>query len=119
MGEVREEWQRLRAALEEEATLSRQSEVVIDGLKRRYVRLSPPDQFAVNALLGEWLLASDSSRRHDARTLVRTFAIASALPQLCELEQRLMRDSAIHAKHELASVRQVIATLTAAADESS
>lgn len=72
MDAVREKWDRLRAALEEEATLSRQSEAIIEGLKRQYVRLSAADQSAVSSLLGEWLLADDAAKRHDARALVRT-----------------------------------------------
>src|SRR5262245_35008752 len=64
------------------------------------------------AVVGEWVLSTNSRQRFDALAVIREFQLASAIPQLRELEARLTTVSGPEALFEGKKVRELLAILS-------
>jgi hypothetical protein len=108
MTATREWWEDLRAQMDQEARASKQSQEATVALERAYRDLNDSDRRVIDPILSEWLLSTDSAKRYDARYLVRSFKIKSALPDLKKLESRLKADPTTPAQYELKRIREII-----------
>ncbi len=108
---IQEQWQDLRQRLDADA--DKFSQDVVLELSREYSRLSAADRTAVDELLAKWLLSPDEKMRFDALALIFDHNIASTLPALERLAERLQGLDDPSARYELAKVRRLTERLKA------
>ena len=98
----------LRAELLVEVERTRDSLVVLEGLTNHYASLTEAERQEANEVLGEWLLSGDPTLWYDALWVAGHCRIASLIPTMQVLEQRLIASPAAHDRHYAPVVRNVI-----------
>lgn len=79
-------------------------------------RLGAAERVQLEPLLREWLLSDDEADRFDAIAIVWNNDVASMIPTLRELEDRLEESNAIGAPYEWAKVNRALGRLVSAAN---
>jgi hypothetical protein len=109
---IRADWEELRRRLNVEAIGRKMSQEAVLRLSKAYEALSQDEQCVVNALLGEWVVGEDESKRFDALALIREHAIGSAIPSIRTLVTKLEVSPSPGAPYELKKAKGVIEQLT-------
>ena len=110
--ETREQWERFWVRTDAETKAEKASHVAIFELSQRYLSLPTDEREVVNAILAEWVLSDDPSKRFDALALIDEHRISSALPALRELRKNLERSTGPGAPYERAKVDRIVAAIT-------
>jgi len=114
--EFRTEMEAYRADVESEAHAARDSFLAYQRLQTLYRRFDLEERRLASVVIADWALSEDETKRWDALALIDDFAIASALPALRSLADRLESSDDPGAPYEWAKVNRVIGTLALAAD---
>ena len=110
-----DEWRLARAALIQRH-VDKIGNYVTMKLADAFGRLSADDREQLEPLLGEWLLSDDFADRFDAIAIVRNNDVASIIPTLRELQDRLEESTEIGAPYEWAKVNSALGRLVSAAN---
>lgn len=108
---ARSRWEELRERLDEDARLSKSSQVVVLELSRQYRALDEAERSEVDELLAEWVLSEDEGKRFDAMAVIADNQVARAVPALRELGERLEASDAPSAPFEWAKVNRILGKL--------
>lgn len=109
--EIRSAWLDYQAQATARAEANKQSQDALNALFARYRALFDEERPVVDQLLAEQLSSPDENVRFDALAIVREFRIASALPALRSLADRLETQDAPGAPYEWAKVNRLIGML--------
>ncbi len=114
--EFRKEMEAYRADVESEADAARDSFLAYQRLQTLYRRFDLEERRLASDVISDWVVSEDEAKRWDAVALIDDFAIASALPALRSLADRLESSDEPGAPYEWAKVNRVIGTLALAPD---
>jgi len=109
---AREDWERLWARIDAESKAAKLSQGALSELSAYYLSLSTAERRVVDAVLAEWVLSDNESKRFDSLALIDAHEIRSALPGLAKLRERLGRSRAPGAPFELAKVERIVKSLS-------
>jgi len=112
--EMRDAWISFRRSASDQAVAGKESQAALFALFDYYRALSPGDRAIIDRLLVEQLTSDDETDRFDALAILREFRIASALPALRALADRLEVARGPSAPYEWAKVNRLIGLLTEA-----
>jgi hypothetical protein len=107
----RSEMESYRRAVDEEASLLKDSYLTLDRMHALYRDFEPEDRAMADQVLAEWALSEDEKVRFEALALIDDFKIASALPALRELSRRLATSETPGAPYELKKIERITAGL--------
>lgn len=100
-----------RRAVDEEAASMKDSYVSLDRLHALYRKFDSEEQKMADQVLAEWALSDDEKLRFDALALIDDFKVASTVPALRQLANRLASSDAPSAPYELKKVNRIIEDL--------
>lgn len=103
--------------IDAQALASKDSQAATLLLLERFRELNEDTMPVAAAVLGEWVLSTNSRQRFDALAVVQEFRLVSAVSQLRELESRLSVIAGPEALFEAKKVRALLALLTPQAAE--
>ena len=109
--EFRKEMEAYRSDVESEASAAKDSFLVYQRLHTLYRRFDVEERRLASEVISEWVTSDDEAKRWDAVALIDDFAIASALPALRSLANRLEHSDDPAAPFEWAMVNRLIGTL--------
>jgi hypothetical protein len=112
MTDVGQRWIVSRQNLHEAARGTKDTQFAAIELSRRYAELPDGEKSTVDRVISEWLASDDASLRFDALLLVDDHRIASAIPALRRLADRLEGSSKPSAPYEWAKVNRILARLS-------
>lgn len=111
-----DEWRRVMLdwwrEIDARALASKDSQSATLQLIERYRCVGSDAQAIAAVVIGEWALSTNSRQRFDALAVIEEFGLASAVPQLRELQSRLANVSGPEALFECAKVRKLLALLS-------
>lgn len=110
--EFRRKMESYRQRADEEAAHLKDSFVVRKRLLELYRRFNTHERFMANQVLSEWALSEDEAIRFDALGLIKDLKIATAVPSLLQLAERLRREQSPGAPFELEKVERIITEIT-------
>jgi len=108
---IRSAWLDYQAQASARAEANKQSQDALLALFARYRALSDEERPVVDRLLAEQVESFDENVRFDALATIREFKIASALPALRSLADRLEAQDSPGAPFEWAKVNRLIGLL--------
>ena len=109
---TREAWEQFWVRVDAETKAEKLSQAALFELSQYYRSLQVIERQTIDALLGEWVLSDNESKRFDALALIDEHRISSALPALEELRRRLDKSRGPGASFEKAKVERIVASLT-------
>lgn len=109
--DARERWEQFWARIDAETKAQKASHAAVFELSRYYLALSTAERQIIDALLAEWVLSDEESKRFDALALIDEHRIRSALPALEELREKLNKSREAGAPFEKAKVDRIVAAL--------
>lgn len=110
--DTRERWQQFWARVDAETKAEKLSQAALVELSRYYRSLQAEERQTIDAVLSEWVVSDNESKRFDALALVDEHRIRSALPALEELRRKLDKSREPSAPFEKAKVDLIITSLT-------
>jgi hypothetical protein len=108
LNEFRKEMEAYRNSVEEEAKSLKDPYLALERLYGLYRKFDPQERAMADQVLAEWVLSEDGHVRFDALALVDDFKIASAMPALRALAERLASSRAPGAPYELQKVDRIL-----------
>ena len=112
LDEFRLQMESYRRAADEEAMSQKDSYLALDRLHALYQRCDDEERAMADQVLAEWALSDDERVRFDALALIDDFKVATAIPALQKLAERLALSSAPGAPYELRKLKRIIGDLT-------
>lgn len=114
LDEFRLRLEEFRRAVDAEAMSLKNSSLALERLHELYVRCDHEEQAMANQVLSEWALSEDESVRFDALALIEDFKVATAVPALQKLSERLALSRTPGAPYELKWVKRIVGVLAGA-----
>jgi hypothetical protein len=111
LAEFREQMTNYRHAIGLEAAERKDHYVVLDRLRAMYGQFDAEQRAMADPVLSEWALSDVENTRLEALVVIEDFKIASAVPALKTLENRLASSDAAGASYELERVRRIAGKL--------
>ncbi len=108
---IREHLEALRDRVDAEAEATKSSHEAVHTLELWYAQLDAGEKPLADAVIAEWILSADESKRWDALALAHDNKISSTVPALRELEARLERSDTPGAPYEAAKVNRLLGLL--------
>lgn len=106
--EFRSEMETYRAAVSKEAVMMKESNRALRDLNGLYSRFDEEERIMADRVLTEWVQSENECLRFDAESVIRDFKIASTIPALEKLVERLSKASFPGAPYESDKVRRII-----------
>lgn len=103
-----------RRTVDEEAMSLKDSYLALDRLHGLYNKCDQEERMMGDQVLAEWALSEDEKVRFDALALIDDFGIATALPSLRKLAERLALSRTPSAPYELQKVQRIMRDLARA-----
>jgi hypothetical protein len=114
LDEFRCEMESYRRQADEEANRRKDSVLVERRLLQLYGRFDASERLMANQIFSEWTHSQDETTRFDALVMIRHFKIATALPALRQLAERLSGERTPGAPFELEWVERIMTEITSA-----
>lgn len=89
------------------------SHLALDRLHALYRKFDGEERALADQVLAEWVLSQDEKVRFDASALIDDFAIATAIPALEKLAERLATSAAPGVPYELRKIIRIKGSLGA------
>ena len=105
---VRQKWEEIHSQVDSTAKQSKNSPSATIELSRRYSQLAPEERAEINALLADWVLGDDETKRFDALALIQDHRITAVVPALRQLCETLEDSPDPGAPYEWAKVNRVL-----------
>lgn len=112
MNDIVESWRRKRAALEAEAAVLKNSQMVSFGLLEEYDKLSPLEKEEIRTLLREWLFSDDASERYDACFLISQKRISEMVTDVSDVVREIETRSDPTSVYEAKKLKRIIGELS-------
>ena len=109
--DTQERWEQFWTRIDAETKAEKRSQAALFELSRHYLSLPAMERQTIDAVLTEWVLCDDASKRFDALALIGEHRIRGALPALEELRQKLDKSREPGARFEKAKVDRIVAAL--------
>ena len=113
LAEFRLRMESYRREVDEEAMSLKDSYLALDRLHALYQKFDAEERAMANQVLAEWALSEDEKVRFDALALIDDFKIATAIPALEKLAERLATSGTPGAPYELQKLRRIMGSLAA------
>jgi len=109
--DTQERWEEFWARVDAANKAAKQCQATLFDLSDYYLSLPVEERRSIDALLAEWVLSDNESKRFDALALIDEHRIRSALPALEDLRQKLDKSREPGAPFEKAKVDRIVASL--------
>jgi len=109
--ETKKQWEQFWVRIDAETKAGKLSEAAPIELSEYYLSLPLGKRQTIDAVLADWILSDNESKRFDALYLIYEHQIRSALPALEKLREKLGKSREPGARFEKAKVERIVAAL--------
>ena len=112
LNEFRVEMASYRRCADDEAKVLKDPYVTLEKLRVLYGNFNDAERRMANQVLNEWTLSEDESVRFDALAMIDDLKLATAVPTLNKLGERLGTSTQPGAPYELKKIYRILFGLT-------